>query len=76
MTGNPFVALAVLVAVAGLRVRHRLRHQARMRCDGDIVHQIETLGRVGAEDAEPVDMERIRANMENVAEQLAEMLGE
>ena len=27
MTGYLFVAVAVLLAVAGLRVRHRLRHQ-------------------------------------------------
>ena len=56
MTGYLFVALAVLVAVAGWRVRHRLRHQARSEVTDEIVHQIERLGRVDAEDVEPVDM--------------------
>ena len=49
-TGYLFVALAVLVAVAGWRVRHRLRHQTRSGVTDKIVHQIETLGRVDAED--------------------------
>ena len=61
MTGYLFVALAVLVAVAGWRVRHRLRHQTRSGVTDEIVHQIETLGRVDAEDVEPVDLERVRA---------------
>ena len=61
VTGYLFVALAVLVAVAGWRVRHRLRHQTRSGVTDEIVHQIETLGRVDAEDVEPVDMERVRA---------------
>ena len=61
VTGYLFVALAVLVAVAGWRVRHRLRHRTRSGVTDEIVHQIETLGRVDAEDVEPVDMERMRA---------------
>ena len=61
MTGYLFVALAVLVAVAGLRVRHRLRHKTRSGVTDEIVHRIETLGRVDAEDVEPVDLERVRA---------------
>ena len=51
----------MLVAVAGWRVRHRLRHQTRSVVTDDIVHQVETLGRVDAEDVEPVDLERVRA---------------
>ena len=55
------MALAVLVAVAGWRVRNRLRHQTRSGVTDEIVQQIETLGHVHAEDVEPVDMERMRA---------------
>ena len=61
MTGYLFVALAVLVAVAGWRVRDRLRHKARSGMADEIVHQIETLGRVDAEDVEPLDLEEARA---------------
>ena len=61
VTGYLFVALAVLVAVAGWRVGHRLRHQTRSGVTDEIVHKIETLGRVDAEDVEPVDLERVRA---------------
>lgn len=61
MTGYLLMALAVLVAMAGWRIRHRLRHQTRSRVTEEIVHQIETLGRVDAEDVEPVDVERARA---------------
>lgn len=61
MTGYLFVALAVLVAVAGWRVRHRLRRQTRSVVTDEIVHRIETLGRVDAEDVEPLDLERVRA---------------
>ena len=55
MTGYLFVALAVLVAAAGWRVRYRLRHQSRSGVTDEIVHQIETLGRVDAEDQRPGD---------------------
>ena len=61
MTGYLFVALAVLVAAAGWRVRHRLRHQTRSAVTDELVHRIETLGRVDTGDTEPVDMERARA---------------
>lgn len=61
MTGYLLGALAVLVAVAGWRVRHRLRHQTRSGVTDEIVRQIETLGRLDAEDVEPVDLERVRA---------------
>ena len=61
MTGYLFVALAALVAVAGWRVRHRLRHRTRSGVTDEIIHQIETVGRVDAEDVEPVDLERARA---------------
>ncbi|MCY3677737.1 MAG: hypothetical protein F4Z31_23075 [Gemmatimonadetes bacterium] len=61
MTGYLFVALAALVAVAGWRVRRRLRDQTRSGVTDEVVHQIETLGRVDAEDIEPLDMERVRA---------------
>ena len=60
MTGYLFVALAVLVAVAGWRVRHR-RHQTRSRMTDEIIRQIETVGRVDAEDVDPLDLERARA---------------
>jgi membrane protein implicated in regulation of membrane protease activity len=61
VTGNLFVALAALVAVAGWRVLHRLRRETRSGVTDEIVHQIETLGRVDAEDVEPLDLERVRA---------------
>ncbi len=61
MTGYLFVALAALVAVAGWRVRHRLRHRTRSGVTDEVVRQIETVGRVDAEDLEPVDLERARA---------------
>ena len=46
----------MLVAVAGRRVRHRVRHQTRRVVTDDIVHQIETLGPVDAEHIKPVDL--------------------
>jgi len=61
VTGYLFVALAALVAVAGWKVRHRLRRQARSGVTDEVVHQIEMLGRVDAEDVDPLDMERVRA---------------
>ena len=61
MTGYLLVALAVFVAVAGWRVRHRLRSRTRSGVTDEVVHQIETLGRVDAEDVEPLDLERARA---------------
>ena len=61
MTGYLLAALAVLVAVAGWRVRHRLRRQTRGGVTDEIVRQIEMQGRVDAEDVEPVDIERARA---------------
>ncbi len=61
MTGYLLGALAVLAAAVGWKVRHRLRRQTRSGVTDEIVHQIETLGRVDAEDVEPVDLERARA---------------
>ncbi|WP_419162537.1 hypothetical protein [Candidatus Palauibacter sp.] len=61
MTGILFLALAVLVAVAGWEVRRRLRHQTRSGVTDEVVHRIETLGRVDEEDIEPVDLEQVRA---------------
>ena len=61
MIGYLFAALAALVAVAGWRARQRLRHQTRSRVTDEIVHQVETLGRVDAEDVEPLDLEHVRA---------------
>ena len=55
------MALAALVAIAGWKVRHRLRHQARSGVTDEVVHQLETLGRVDAEDVDPLDMERVQA---------------
>jgi membrane protein implicated in regulation of membrane protease activity len=61
VTGYLFVALAALVAVAGWRFRHRFRRETRSGVTDEIVHQIETLGRVDAEDVEPLDLEQVRA---------------
>ncbi len=61
MTTGLFIALAVLVAVAGWTRRRRLRAQTRAGVTDDIVRQIETLGHVDAEDVEPVDLEGARA---------------
>jgi len=61
VTGYIFVALAVLVAVAGWRVRRRLRHATRSGVTDEIVRRIETVGHVDAEDVEPVDLELARA---------------
>ena len=61
MTGYLFLALAVLVAVAGWEVRRRLREQTRAGVTDEVVHRIETLGRVDAEDVEPVDLELAKA---------------
>ena len=60
MTGYLLGALAVLAAVAGWRIRHRLRDRTRSGVTDEIVHQIETLGRVDAEDVKPIDLERVR----------------
>ncbi|WP_419861361.1 hypothetical protein [Candidatus Palauibacter sp.] len=61
MTGYIFVALAVLVAVAGWRRRSQLRRRTRPGVTDEIVQRIETVGRVDAEDVEPVDLEVARA---------------
>ncbi len=61
VTGYIFVALAVLVAVVGWRVRRRLRRATRSGVTDEIVRRIETVGRVDAEDVEPVDLELARA---------------
>lgn len=61
MTGYIFVALAVLVAVAGWRRRSQLRRRTRPGVTDKIVQRIETVGRVDAEDVEPVDLELARA---------------
>ena len=61
MTSSIFLALAVIVAVAGWRVRHRLRRQTRSGVTDEIVQRIEAVGRVDAEDVEPVDLELARA---------------
>ncbi len=61
MTGYVFAALAVLVAVAGWRARSRLRARTRSGVTDEIVQQIETVGRVDAEDVDPVDLEHVRA---------------
>ncbi len=60
MIGYVFVALAVIVAVAGWRLRSRLRRQTRSGVTDEIVRRIETVGRVDAEDVEPVDLELAR----------------
>ena len=61
MTGYIFMALAVLVAVTGWRLRSRLRRETRSGVTDEIVQRIETVGRVDAEDVDPVDLEAVRA---------------
>ena len=64
MTGYIFVALAVLVAVAGWRARRRLRHATRSGVTDEIVRRIETVRR--GDDAavmvlvDPVDLDLAR----------------
>ncbi len=60
MTAGLFIALAVLVAVAGWTRRRRLRAQTRAGVTDEIVRQIEAVGRVDAEDVEPLDVDRAR----------------
>ena len=55
------MALAVLVAVTGWRLRSRLHRETRSGVTDEIVQRIETVGRVDAEDVEPVDLEAVRA---------------
>ena len=60
MTGYLFLGLAVLVALVGWEVRRKLREQTRAGVTDDVVRRIETVGRVDAEDVEPVDLEQAR----------------
>ena len=60
MTGYLFLSLAVLVAVVGWEVRRRLRERTRDGVTDEIVRRIEAVGRVDAEDVEPVNLEQVR----------------
>lgn len=54
-----FVGLALLVAVGGVLARRRVK-AARGGLTDDLVRQIETVGRVDAEDVDPLDLEGAR----------------
>lgn len=55
-----FLLLALVVVAAGTVVRRRLRAR-RSRLTDDMVRRIEREGRIDAEDVDPLDLERIRA---------------
>lgn len=61
MTGLLFAGLAVLVLVAGVLARRRIPRSRGPRVTDDIVRRIETVGRVDAEDVDPLDETEIRA---------------
>ena len=54
-----FVGLALLVVVGGILARRRTR-QNRAGLTDELVREIETMGRVDAEDVEPLDLEGAR----------------
>lgn len=60
MTGLLFAGLAVLVVVAGVLARKRIPRSRGPRVTDDIVRRIETVGRVDAEDVDPLDEDEIR----------------
>lgn len=53
-----FIGLALVVAVVGFLARRERRPRG---LSDDLIRQIETTGRVDAEDAEGVDLEQVRA---------------
>lgn len=58
-----FALLAILVAVAGLAIRSRLRRLRRRhppRLDEDMIRRIEREGRVETDEEEPLDIDEIR----------------
>ena len=58
-----FLGLAVLVLVAGLVVRWRIRERTRpgdFEVTDEVVRQIEREGRVRTDEREPLDRDRIR----------------
>jgi len=61
VTGLLFLLLAVLVIVAGIAARRRVREATRGGVTDDIVRQIETVGRVEAEEVEALDVEEARS---------------
>ncbi|MDX1576888.1 MAG: hypothetical protein R3266_00320 [Gemmatimonadota bacterium] len=60
MTGLFFLGLAVLVILGGWAARRRVR-EARTTVTDEMVRRIERLGRVDAEDVEPLDLDEARA---------------
>ena len=68
--GALFAALAVLVLVAGLLARRRLRRtRERGGLDDEMVRRIEREGRVDWEPEEPLDLKEIRAEEDAFWEQ-------
>ncbi len=63
-----FLGLALLVVVGGLAARRRAR-QAKGGLGDDLIRQIETVGRVDAEDVDPLDLEEARAEEDAFWEQ-------
>lgn len=55
-----FLLLALLVLGAGIAVRRRLRGR-RSGLTDEIVRRIEREGRIDADDVDPLDLDRIRA---------------
>lgn len=58
-----FLALSVLVVVAGFVVRRRIRDRTRsgsVDVTDEIVRQIEREGRLSTDEREPLDRDRIR----------------
>lgn len=63
-----FLLLALIVLGAGIVVRRRLR-SGRSRVTDEMVRRIEREGRIDAEDVDPLDLERIRAEEDEFWEQ-------
>jgi len=60
VTGPLFLALAILVVVAGVAARRRTRSAKRSGMTDDLVRQIETLGRIDAEEIHELDVDEAR----------------
>ncbi|MCG8468577.1 MAG: hypothetical protein MJB57_10285 [Gemmatimonadetes bacterium] len=60
MTSTLFLLFAVLVIVAGVSARRRVRETRESVITDDIVRRIETIGRVDSADVEPLDIDEAR----------------
>lgn len=67
MTDLLFIGLAVLVLVAGIAVRRG--EKGRRELSDAQIREIERLGRLDAEDVEPLDVDEIRAEEDEFWEQ-------